>query len=45
MGGKCSVTDLQHLTWGDILKMNALMDMEEDFQSAFRTYMNPERKG
>lgn len=45
MGGKCSVTDLQHLTWGDILKMNALMDMDEDYQSAYRALLMPEKKG
>lgn len=45
MGRKCSVSDLQHLTWGDILKMNALMDMEEDHQAAYRVLMTPEKKG
>lgn len=41
MAGKLSLRDAMgdELTWEIVDKMNALMDMEDDYQSAFREHM------
>ena len=41
MAGKLSLQDAlgPHLTWEIVEKLNALMDMEDDYQSAFREHM------
>jgi len=32
------------MDWGEVLKMNALLDMEEDMQGAYRTHLTPEKE-
>ncbi len=44
MARKVSISDLEKLIWGDILKLNALLDMEEDLQAAYRAYLTPKEK-
>lgn len=44
MAKRVSIADLELLTWGDVLKMNALLDMEDDMQAAYRAYLNPKEK-
>ena len=38
--GKVSLTELDTLRFGDMLKLNALLDMEEDMQAGYREYLN-----
>jgi hypothetical protein len=35
---------LSLLKWGDVVKLNAILDMEEDMQAAYRAYLTPETK-
>lgn len=41
MAGKLSLQDVHgdHLDWETVDKLNALMDMEDDWQSSFREKM------
>ena len=48
MAGKISVkeaNDPDALDWEQVEKMNALMDMEDDYNAAYREFTAPENKG
>jgi len=36
--------DVEYWTLEDVDKFNALLDMEEDHNAAFRAYLTPEKK-
>ena len=46
MARKVSVTELDNgsLLWGDVLKLNALMDMEDDMKAAYAAHQTPKEK-
>jgi hypothetical protein len=44
LAGKASMGDLDRMTWGQVLKLNALMDMEEDMTAAHRAYLTKDQK-
>jgi hypothetical protein len=39
------IHDPDALDWETVEKLNALMDMEDDYNAAYRAYMDPENKG
>ena len=46
MAKRVRLHELPLMKWGDVVKMNALLDMEDDMQSAYREYSAPpEKKG
>jgi len=46
MARKVSVSELHDgsLLWGDVLKLNALLDMEDDMKAAYTAYQTPKEK-
>jgi hypothetical protein len=48
LAGKVALRDVhdpEALDWETVEKLNALMDMEDDYQTAWREFMQPENKG
>ena len=39
------VHDPDLLDWETVEKLNALMDMEDDYNAAYREFLTPENKG
>lgn len=46
MARKVSVSELWNgsLNWGMVLKLNALLDMEDDMKAAYTAYQTPKEK-
>lgn len=46
MAKRVSVSELWNgsLTWGMVLKLNALLDMEDDMKAAYTAYQTPKEK-
>jgi len=46
MAKRVSLTELDNgsMVWGTVLKLNALLDMEDDMKAAYTAYQTPKEK-